>query len=114
MRHWTHLAWAVVFVGGCDSGTPEEKALTTERVALVKMEADIVDKTPKSCGELKSALGQFEKDNHDRITKLNTSWTALDKKKQDTVMKPHRSESNPYFEKLISPLIQCGAVFPVK
>ena len=108
---------ALVFVlalAACDSGTPEEKALATERVALVKMEADIVDRTPKSCGELTQALGQFEKDNHDRITKFNTAWTALDKKKQDTVMKPHRKESNPYFEKLISPLVQCGAVFPVK
>jgi len=108
---------AVVFVlalAACDSGTPEEKALATERVALVKMEADIVDKTPKACGELKQALGQFEKDNHDRITKFNAAWTALPKDKTDKLMKPHRSESNPYFEKLISPLVQCGAVFPVK
>lgn len=97
---------------GCN--TPEEKALAQERVDLVKLEASIVERTPTDCKALTAALGEFEKANSQRITTFNTKWTALPEKKRESLMKPLRKDSNPAFKTLITPLVQCGAIFPVK
>ena len=90
--------------------TPEEKAIARERIDLVKQEASLVDQNP-GCAGLQTALDGFERTNAVRISTFNAKWTALPESKRNSLMKPLRSESNPYFKTLIGPLIKCDA-FP--
>lgn len=96
---------------GCHSA--EEKALAKERVELLKTQASLAEKNP-DCGALAGALLDFEKANSTRISDFNTKWKALSESKRESLMKAHRSETNPYFKAMIAPLIKCGTVFPVK
>jgi hypothetical protein len=109
------LIFVVMTLGvlaGCNSA--EEKALARERLDLAKQEASIVESSPKDCGVLKKKLGEFETANKDRISSVNSRWTALSESKQASLRKSLRDEANPVYEKLIPVTLQCGAVFPVK
>jgi hypothetical protein len=101
----------VLVLAGCHSA--EEKSLAKERVDLLKQQAALVEKNP-DCTALSGALLDFEKANSSRITTFNTKWKALPESKRESLMKPHRDETNPYFKAMIAPLIKCGTVFPVK
>lgn len=105
------LSLTLVTTTGCNSA--EEKALAKERVDLLKTQASLVEKNP-DCSALAGALLDFEKANSTRISDFNTKWKALPESKRESLMKPHRSETNPYFKAMIGPLIKCGTVFPVK
>lgn len=103
---------SVTMLVGCNSA--EEKALAKERLDLVKMEAAIVDGTPKNCAMLKTKLDAFDTANKDRISAVNTKWAALSDSKRKSLSKALREEQNPYYDKLIPVTIQCGDIWPVK
>jgi hypothetical protein len=102
---------ALGMAAGCH--TPEEKALATERVELLGMQASLATKFTE-CRTLDSALRELKKTTGARIESSNTQWNALSKSKRDSLMKPHSKETGPYFKAMIAPLIRCGTVFPVK
>ena len=101
----------VGMISGC--ATPEEKALAKDRVALMGAQAKMADEH-KNCSELTGAIMDWEKANADKIKDVNTRWQALSKSKRNSLMKPHKSESNQYFKAMIGPLVRCGTVWPVK
>jgi hypothetical protein len=83
---------ALGMAAGCH--TPEEKALATERVELLGMQASLATKFPE-CRTLDSALRELKKTTGARIERSNTEWNVLSKSKRDSLMKPHSSETGP-------------------
>lgn len=110
MKHWILGLAAMAFMAGCN--TAEEKAIVEERVELVKMEIAVLDST-KTCNGVQTGMAKFEKDNKARIDSFNTSWKALSESKRNSLMKPHRAETDPYYKKIIVALVDCGTHFPV-
>ena len=97
------------FLTGCGP-TPEEKALVTERVALLEMQHDAILSANKECNAVKQKLADFEKANKDRVEKFRTAWTGLPEdrraKAQDAGPFPKKEIS----DERIAVIVYCAGV----
>jgi hypothetical protein len=94
---------------GCGPSA-EEKALVTERVALLEMQHDAIISANKECNAVKQKLADFEKANKERVDKFRTAWTALPEdrrtKAQDAGPFPKKEIS----DERIAVIVYCGGV----